>query len=84
MSSPRITSRRYFQPQCYAQGKLFSSLLDPRDLLTLLRQRYTLWFNQPSDLTPGEPRTIKVELSGAARPRLPDAVLNAREGYVTR
>ncbi len=56
----------------------------PRDLLTPLRQRYTLWFNQPSDASPGESRTIQVDLSEAARRRFPDAVIKAREGYVTR
>jgi VWFA-related protein len=56
----------------------------PRDLLTPLRQRYTLWFNQPSDVAPGESRTIKLDLSEGARSRFPDAVVKAREGYVTR
>jgi VWFA-related protein len=56
----------------------------PLDLLTPLRQRYTLWFNQPSDVPPGESRTIKLALSEAARRRFPDAVVKAREGYVTR
>ncbi|HEY1753788.1 MAG TPA: VWA domain-containing protein [Bryobacteraceae bacterium] len=56
----------------------------PGDLLTPIRQRYTLWFNQPSDVTPGESRTIKVDLSEAARRRFPGAVIQAREGYVTR
>ncbi|HEY4361463.1 MAG TPA: VWA domain-containing protein [Bryobacteraceae bacterium] len=56
---------------------------DPGDLLTSIRQRYTLWFPQPSDLAPGEARTLKVDLSPAARLRFPDAVVRAREGYVT-
>jgi VWFA-related protein len=56
----------------------------PRDLLTPIRQRYTLWFNQPPDAPPGELRGIRVELSDAARQRFPDAMLKAREGYVTR
>jgi hypothetical protein len=56
----------------------------PRDLLTPIRQRYTVWFNQPADVPPGESRTIQVELSDEARRRFPDAVINAREGYVTR
>ena len=43
----------------------------PRDLLTPLRQRYTLWFNQPSERIPGESRTIQVDLSEAARRRFP-------------
>jgi hypothetical protein len=62
-------------------------MLDPQhpaDLLTPIRQRYTLWFNQPSDLTAGESRTIRVDLSEPARRRFPDAVIKAREGYVTR
>ena len=54
------------------------------DLLTPMRQRYTLWFNQPPDATAGESRTIKVDLSGEARRRFPDAVVKAREGYVAR
>jgi hypothetical protein len=56
----------------------------PGDLLTAIRQRSTLWFNQPSDVPPGESRTIKVDLSEAARRRFPKAVIKAREGYVTR
>jgi hypothetical protein len=56
----------------------------PRDLLTPIRQRYTVWFNQSSDLAPGESRTIQVELSPPARRRFPDAVIKAREGYVTK
>jgi VWFA-related protein len=55
----------------------------PGDLLTPIRQRYTVWFNQPSDVSPGESRTIKLDLSEAARRRFPDAVVKAREGYVT-
>jgi len=54
------------------------------DLLTPMRQRYTLWFNQPADVAPGESRTLKVDLSSDARRRLPDAVVKAREGYVAR
>ncbi len=56
----------------------------PRDLLTPLRQRYTVWFNQPADVASGESHTIQVDLSDAARLRFPDAVIRAREGYVTR
>jgi len=54
------------------------------DILTPIRQRYTLWFNQPSDVASGESRSIKVDLSDAARRRLPRAVVRARKGYVAR
>jgi VWFA-related protein len=60
--------------------------MDPRnpgDLLTPIRQRYTLWFRQPADVAAGEARMLKVELSDGARQRFPDAVIRAREGYVT-
>lgn len=56
----------------------------PPDLLTPIRQRYTLWFDQPPQAAAGETRTIKVDLSDAARLRFPNAVVRAREGYVTR
>jgi VWFA-related protein len=56
----------------------------PGDLLTATRQRYTVWFNQPSDAAPGEVRTIRIDLSESARRRFPDAIVTAREGYVTR
>ncbi len=56
----------------------------PEDLLLPIRQRYTLSFNQPSGVTAGESRTIKVDLSEAARHRFPSAVIRAREGYVTQ
>ena len=56
----------------------------PEDLLLPIRQRYTLSFNQPSDVAAGETRTIKVDLSEAVRRRFPSAVIRAREGYVTR
>jgi VWFA-related protein len=55
----------------------------PGDLLTPIRQRYTLSFNQPPDVSPGKSRTIKVDLSAAAHRRFPGAVVKAREGYVT-
>ncbi len=61
--------------------------MDPQlsyDLLTPLRQRYTVWFNQPADAASGESHTIQMGLSDAARLRFPDAVVRAREGYVTR
>lgn len=56
----------------------------PGDILTPIRQRYTLWFNQPSEVPTGELRTIKVDLSEAARRRFPKAIVRAREGYVAR
>ncbi len=56
----------------------------PGDPFTQVRQRYTLWFNQPAGVAAGESRTIQVELSGEARRRFPDAVsVKAREGYLT-
>jgi hypothetical protein len=57
---------------------------DPDDLITRLRQRYILWFDQPANLPPGQERKITVELSPEARQRFPDAVVQARQGYVTR
>jgi VWFA-related protein len=56
----------------------------PGDLLTPIRQRYTLWFNQPPDAPAGQERTIKVGLSEAASRRFPGAVTKAREGYVAQ
>jgi hypothetical protein len=60
---------------------------DPQELdytLTRARERYVLWFDQPSGLVPGQERAIKVDLSPEARKRFPDAVVKARQGYVTR
>jgi hypothetical protein len=56
----------------------------PGDILAPIRQRYTLWFNQPSEVPTGESRSIRVDLSEAARRRFPKAIVRAREGYVTR
>lgn len=55
---------------------------DPQDLLSRLRQRYILWFRQPEGLEPGQQRSISVELSPDARQLYPDAVVQARSGYV--
>jgi hypothetical protein len=55
----------------------------PPDLLAPIRQRYTLWFNQPSGLSAGESRSISVRLSEPAVRRFPAAVIQAREGYMT-
>jgi hypothetical protein len=57
---------------------------NPLDLLTPMRQRYTLWFQQPEGARASELRHIKVDLSDAARVRLPGAEITAREGYVAR
>ena len=62
----------------------FLSPQDPDDLITRLRQRYVLFFDQPPNLPPGQERKITVDLSPEARKRFPDAVVQAREGYVTR
>jgi hypothetical protein len=56
----------------------------PVDLLTPVRQRYTLWFNQPSDVRAGESHSIRVDLSEAARRIYPNAAIKAREGYVAQ
>ncbi len=57
---------------------------DPQDLVTRMRQRYVLWFTQPADLEPGQPRRISVDLSPEVRRRYPDAVVRARAGYITQ
>jgi hypothetical protein len=57
---------------------------DPPDLLTRARQRYRMFFDQPPNLPPGQERKITVELSPDAKKRFPNAVVQAREGYVTR
>jgi hypothetical protein len=85
--SQTILFRRY-NPIRIAQatGGDRIAALDPRqpeDLLSPIRQRYTLSFHQPAGVAPGESRTIRVELSEAARRRFPDATIRAREGYLT-
>jgi hypothetical protein len=70
-----------------ASGGAVVSSSDPKDaedILTHLRQRYVLWFDQPEGISPGQERKISVELSSEARKRYPDAVVHARQGYVTR
>jgi hypothetical protein len=60
---------------------------DPSELdgvLARAAERYILWFDQPEGLAPGLDRAIKVDLSPEARKRYPDAVVKARQGYVTR
>lgn len=51
------------------------------NLMRRLRQRYALYYPMPSG-TPGEQRQVRVELSGAARARFPQARVRCRKGYV--
>jgi VWFA-related protein len=46
--------------------------------LARLRQRYTLHFNLPEGVKPGQERNIEVELSAQARKRYPDAEVRYR------
>ncbi len=80
---------RVFNPAHIAQATGGDAYLvldpqNPQDLLTPMRQRYTLWFAQPPGVEPGQNRRISVELSEDAQRRYPDAEVQAREGYVSR
>lgn len=55
----------------------------PGGLLADARWRYTLWFDPPGDLPSGAERRISIEQSEDARRRFPNAVVEARQGYVT-
>ncbi len=48
------------------------------DTLERLRQRYTLYFNLPEGVQPGEERNIQVDLSSDARRRFSDAEVRYR------
>jgi VWFA-related protein len=50
--------------------------------LTRIRERYTLHFYLPSEVKPGEERTIDVLLSAEARRRYPEAKLRFRDVYI--
>jgi hypothetical protein len=50
--------------------------------LMRLRQRYTLHFNLPEGVQPGQERSIEVELSDAARRRYPGSEVRYRRVYV--
>ena len=48
------------------------------ETLSRLRQRYTLYFNLPDGVKPGEERNIEVDLTASARRRHPDAEVRYR------
>jgi VWFA-related protein len=56
-----------------------ASALD--DTLTRLRQRYTLYFNLPDGVRPGEERNIQVDLAPEARRRFSDAEVRYRRAF---
>jgi len=55
-------------------GEAFEQMIDR------IRSRYSVYYEMPKG-TPGEFRTVKVELQGAARQMLPEARIYARKGY---
>lgn len=52
-----------------------------RDMLERIRKRYSLYYREPPG-PPGKPRSIRVELSEAARKSHPRAAVRARRGYI--
>jgi VWFA-related protein len=52
-----------------------------REMIHRLRRRYSLLYAMPQG-KPGEQRKIKVELTGAASQRNPNAQIRARSGYI--
>ena len=51
-------------------------------MLERIRQRYSLHFNLPEGVKPGEERQIEVQLAAAARRRYPDAEVRYRRVYL--
>ena len=51
------------------------------DTLTRLRQRYTLYFNLPEGVEPGQERDIQVDLAPEARRRFSDAEVHYRRNF---
>lgn len=84
--SPRYRSQNPFHIAHATGGDalVFLNPKEPPDLITPIRQRYVLWFRQPEGLEPGQARSISVELSPETRGRYPEAVVQARSGYITR
>jgi len=53
------------------------------DTLARIRQRYTLYFNLPEGVQPGQERNIQVDLTPEARPRYSDAEVRYRRAYMS-
>jgi VWFA-related protein len=53
------------------------------DTLTRIRQRYTLYFNLPEGVQPGQERNIAVDLNQEARRRYRDAEVRYRRAYMS-
>ncbi|MGD1093617.1 MAG: VWA domain-containing protein [Bryobacteraceae bacterium] len=53
------------------------------DTLTRIRQRYTLYFNLPEGIQPGQERNIAVDLTPEARRRYRDAEVRYRRAYMS-
>ena len=53
------------------------------DTLWRIRHRYTLYFNLPEGVQPGQERNIEVGLTDQARLRFPDAEVRYRRVYMT-
>jgi hypothetical protein len=51
--------------------------------LTRIRQRYTLYFNLPEGVQPGQERNIAVDLNQEARRRYRDAEVRYRRAYMS-
>ncbi len=52
------------------------------ETLTRLRQRYTLYFNLPEGVRPGDERNIEVDLTASARRRHPDSEIRYRRVFM--
>jgi len=53
------------------------------DTLARLRQRYTLYFNLPDGVQPGQERNIVVDLTPEMRRRFPDAEVRYRRAFMS-
>ena len=53
------------------------------ETLSRLRQRYTLYFNLPQGVQPGQERNIEVDLASSARRRFRDAEVHYRRVYMS-
>ena len=53
------------------------------DTLARIRQRYTLYFNLPEGVQPGQERNIQVDLTPGSPPALSDAEVRYRRAYMS-
>jgi hypothetical protein len=53
-----------------------------QETLARIRERYALYWYLPEGEQPGDPRSVEVDLSDAARRRYPGARINSRRSHI--